>query len=213
MKLLLGRTTQTGRSSSSSSISLLSQSVTYMRVTSCLTVSLFHIIELYRSGIGAQAGGGEYWSGLTERSAKHLAERIQRNLEDWDLDGVDFYYMDSTPAAIWSGSHQDPGTSGAYALAVLMNLRRLVGNTKTITYSTSRFSASGYLYYTQMAIIATIHPYLDVINLDTYGALSQDQLADLELHNIPLSKIGLLTTRMTMDLIGPIVEQVIIDRP
>ena len=94
-----------------------------------------------------------------------------------------------------------------------MNLRRLVGNTKTITYSTSRFSASGYLYYTQMAIIATIHPYLDVINLDTYGALSQDQLADLELHNIPLSKIGLLTTRMTMDLIGPIVEQVIIDRP
>ena len=122
-----------------------------MRVTSCLTVSLFHIIELYRSGIGAQAGGGEYWSGLTERSAKHLAERIQRNLEDWDLDGVDFYYMDSTPAAIWSGSHQDPGTSGAYALAVLMNLRRLVGNTKTITYSTSRFSASGYLYYTQMA--------------------------------------------------------------
>jgi len=116
--------------------------------------------------------------------------------------------MDSTPAAIWSGSHQDPGTSGAYALAVLMNLRRLVGNTKTITYSTSRFSASGYLYYTQMAIIATIHPHLDVINLDTYGALSQDQLADLELHNIPLSKIGLLTTRMTMDLIGPIVDQV-----
>ena len=184
-----------------------------MRVTSCLTVSIFHNFELYRSGIGAQAGGGEYWSGLTERSAKHLAERIQRNLEDWDLDGVDFYYMDSTPAAIWSGSHQDPGTSGAYALAVLMNLRRLVGNTKTITYSTSRFSASGYLYYTQMAIIATIHPYLDVINLDTYGALSQDQLADLELHNIPISKIGLLTTRMTMDLIGPIVEQVIIDRP
>ena len=95
----------------------------------------FHNFELYRSGIGAQAGGGEYWSGLTKRSAKHLAERIQRNLEDWDLDGVDFYYMDSTPAAIWSGSHQDPGTSGAYALAVIMNLRRLIGNTKTITYS------------------------------------------------------------------------------
>ena len=64
-----------------------------------------------------------------------------------------------------------------------------------------------------MAIIATIHPYLDVINLDTYGALSQDQLTEFELHNTPLSKIGLLTTRMTMDLIGPIVEQVIIDRP
>ena len=64
-----------------------------------------------------------------------------------------------------------------------------------------------------MAIIATIHPYLDVINLVTYKPLSQDQLTDLELHNIPISKIGLLTTRMTMDLIGPIVEQVIIDRP
>ena len=86
-----------------------------------------------------------------------------------------------------------------------MNLRRLVGNTKTITYSTSRFSASGYLYYTQMAIIATIHPYLDV---DTYGALSQDQLTDLKLHNIPISKIGLLTTTMTMDQIGPVVQQV-----
>ena len=55
---------------------------------------------------------------------------------DWDLDGVDFYNMDVSYSASWSGTYQDPGTSATYAMAVLMHLRRLVGNTKTISYST-----------------------------------------------------------------------------
>ena len=62
-----------------------------------------------RSGISAQPGGGQSYSVLTERRAKLLAERIHKNIVDWDLDGVDFYNLDVTFSDAWSG-HGGPQT-------------------------------------------------------------------------------------------------------
>ena len=97
-----------------------------------------------RAGIAAQAGGGEYWAGLTPRYAVQLAERIHRNIIDWDLDGVDFYNLGvvSEGSYTWSGNGQLPGTSATYAMAVLKRLRQLVGSSKTISYTA--FSSNYY---------------------------------------------------------------------
>ena len=115
----------------------------------------------YRSGIAAQVGGGETYVELNRGYAQMLAARIQKNIVDWNLDGVDFYHLDITPGNAWSGPAYLP--SAIYAKAVLRHLRALVGNTKTISYST-RFHQFSF-DHPDMAIISAIHPYLDFITL------------------------------------------------
>ena len=159
-----------------------------------------------RAGIAAQAGGGEYWAGLSSRRAVQLAERIHKNIIDWDLDGVDFYNLGvvSEGSSYWSGEGQHPGTSATYAMAVLKNLRMLVGSGKTISYT----AFSGPVLFgndnivdSDTAIIAAIHPYLDFINLwqpDLYYdnnydfVLAEKALAEIEFLGIPLSKFGIM---------------------
>jgi len=166
----------------------------------------------YRSGIAAQGGGGETYVELTQRFAQMLAERIHNNIVDWNLDGVDFYHLDITPGNPWSGSAQDPGTSATYAKAVLRHLRALVGNTKTISYST-RFHQFSF-DHPDMAIISAIHPYLDFITLDlstpwtTSEPLSEEMLIELDFLGIPLSKIGIMMALPSSDSIDQIVGQV-----
>merc|ERR1719219_1951626 len=90
-------------------------------------------------------------------------------------------------------------------MAVLRHLRGLVGNTKTISYSTYHYTVH------DKAIISAIHPYLDFITLrDGYydGPLSQETLTDIDFHGIPMSKIGIMLNLPDPDKITEIVEQV-----
>ena len=156
-----------------------------------------------RSGISAQPGGGESYTVLCERFAKHLAERIHKNIVDWDLDGVDFYNLDVSNSYAWSGERQDPGTSATYSMAVLRHLRKLVGNTKTISYSTISnwvFDSSEYHFDPDTAIISAIHRYLDFITLSRVEPLSQEMLTDINFLGIPMSKIGIMMTQSWEDL-------------
>merc|ERR1712212_794882 len=153
-----------------------------------------------RSGISAQPGGGEVYAVLSNQNAGLLAERIHKNIVDWDPDGVDFYNYDQSPSLAWSGPHQDPGTSATYAMAVLSHLRRLVGNTKTISYSSYTFDLI------DTAIISAIHPYLDFITLTGSRPLSQETLTAIDFLGIPLSKIGIMMSLPEPDRIIQIVE-------
>jgi len=164
-----------------------------------------HSLTAYttRSGISAQGGGGEYYAVLNQRYAEHLAERIHKNIVDWDLDGVDFYNLDVSNSYAWSGEGQDPGTSATYAMAVLRRLRKLVGNTKTISYSTISnyvFDSSEYHFDPDTAIISAIHRYLDFITLTRVEPLSQEMLTDINFLGIPMSKIGIMMSQSWEDL-------------
>ena len=159
-----------------------------------------HELEAGRSGINAEGGGGGYYATLELKHALWLAERIHKNIVDWDLDGVDFYHLDVSYSPSWAGSKQDPGTSATYAYAVVKNLRELVGNTKTISYSTISYPVFGAGTDPDTAIISAIHPYLDFITLPSGdqnevqepGPLSQEALTEIDFLGIPLSKIGIL---------------------
>jgi len=142
----------------------------------------------YRSGISAQGGGGSYYAGETRYHAEHLAERIHKNIVEWNLDGVDFYHLAITPGNYDSGPFQNPGTNAAYAMTVLRHLRGLIGNTKTISYSTLNSTHDD----PDIAIISSIHPYLDFITLNLSEPLSEDMLIELDFLGIPLSKIGIM---------------------
>ena len=122
---------------------------------------------------------------------------------DWDLDGVDFYNPDVSIIYDWSGSRQDPGTSVTYAMAVIRRLQRLVGNTKTISYSTisnNVFDSSEYFFDPDTAIISAIHCYLNFTTLSTVEPLSQEMLRDINFLGIPMSKIGIMMSLSWEDL-------------
>ena len=67
-----------------------------------------------RSGISAQPGGGEYNVVLSYGQATQLAERIHKNIQDWNLDGVDFYHLDITPTQ--ASEMQKVGDTGDISL-------------------------------------------------------------------------------------------------
>ena len=163
-----------------------------------------------RSGISAQPGGGEYNVELSYGHATHLAERIHKNIQDWNLDGVDFYHLDINPLQAWSGRGQDPGTSATYAYAVLRHLRGLVGNTKTISYTTKpNYGLFERFLDPDTAIISAVHPYLDFITLWSTEPLNENQLAEMNFVGIPLSKIGIMMGYVpSSDSITEIVGQV-----
>jgi len=129
-----------------------------------------------RTGITAMGGGG-YLITETTYYGTELARRIYKNIVDWDLDGVDFF---------WAGLESNElsnrnGVNPTYHWAVVKELRRLVGPTKTISYTT--------IFGPEVSMLASCHPFLDYINIYYY---SDYYLGDLELYNIPLSKIGIL---------------------
>ena len=140
-----------------------------------------------KSGIRAQSGGGNPAPLENYRYAEQLATRIYNNILDWDLDGVDFFF---------SFQHEfeygDPGTSAVYHMEVIRRLRRKVGQTKTISYSTI-FQTFGYDSSThERAVIAACHPYLDYITIGSrYGhLLDTEAIAEIEFLGIPFHKLG-----------------------
>merc|ERR1712110_361503 len=133
-------------------------------------------------------GGGGYYAGETRYHGEHLAERIHKNIVEWNLDGVDFYHLAIKPGNHDSGSFQNPGTNVAYAATVLRHLRGLVGNTKTISYSTLNSTHDD----PDIPIISAIHPYLDFITLSLSEPLSEEMLIEFDFLGLPLNKIGIM---------------------
>jgi len=159
-----------------------------------------------RPGISAEGGGGAYYTDESRYHAEHLAERIHDNIVDWNLDGVDFYHLAITPSGI-NGEFQKPGANAAYAMAVVRHLRGLVGNTKIISYSTLNSTRDD----PDIAIISSIHHYLDFITLTLFEPLGEEMLIELDFLGIPLSKIGIMMgfgRNLTSDAINQIVGQV-----
>ena len=158
-----------------------------------------------KSGIAVQPGGGEIFQtpDKDNKHARHLAARIQKNIADWDLDGVDFFYLgngDWSYETDWSTAQITavPGAQVVYSLAVIKELRRLVGPSKTISYSTRFQPFSTLTTSYDSALISAAHPYMDFINLgqeldrppyDDF-ILSADSLAEIELLGIPMGKLG-----------------------
>jgi hypothetical protein len=144
------------------------------------------------TGITAQQGGGDVFYMEESRHARSLADRIYKNIVDWDLDGVDFFNAEASHC-YWHEHCQ--GTSVPFHLEVIGRLRRLVGNTKTISYTTLHqpFGYNSGYHYHERYVIAACHHLLDYITTG-YGdnVLSPDTLDDLAFFGVPLSKIGLL---------------------
>lgn len=146
-------------------------------------------LETYgvKSGITAMYGGGAFTI-ETSIYAWKLANRIYKNIQDWDLDGVDFFFAGEY-VDIWSGRN---GYNAAYHRAVIMELRELVGSTKTISYTTI-IGGFGHKSF-DIGVIASCHPFLDYINIGSYD---DESFTLLEMYGVPLNKVGLLLWKRT----------------
>ena len=126
--------------------------------------------------MSAENGGGSQHISEDQRAAYYLATRIAKNIRDWDLDGVDFYFDGPKEDQFWNPPGYEccvnPGNSAIYHLAVIKSLRRLLPKEKTISYTTTHdidFSCYdlqfGYGCATIMeTVIMAVHPYLDWIS-------------------------------------------------
>jgi len=155
--------------------------------------------EEKRYGISAQDGGGSKYIWEGKVSADHLANRIAKNIADWDLDGVDFYFDGPTEGQFWNppGSEccVNPGNSALYHLAVIKTLRKILPKEKTISYTTTHdvsFSCDDLLSCSTImnTVIMAGHHYLDWISFKASSAFDDKTLDDMEELGIPLSKVG-----------------------
>ena len=107
-----------------------------------------------------------------------LLRRISKNVADWNLDGVDFYFDGPQEGQFWVPPSDNeccvyPGNSALYHLAVITNVRKYLPSSKTISYTTAHdvdfkceiFSENYYDCSSIMkAVILAAHPYLDWIS-------------------------------------------------
>jgi hypothetical protein len=121
------------------------------------------ILSYGMGGISAQNGGGDRYLEEIPDNARKFAERVKKNVEDWNFDGVDFFNEDSDSSQYWDdscpGSCQDevnapydrwnkPGHSVVYHSLVIRAVREALGPTKTISYTKSRPYISSSYYHT-----------------------------------------------------------------
>lgn len=127
-------------------------------------------------GISAQNGGGLIHVPEDRTSADQLAKRIAKNVEDWNLDGVDFFFSGNPDALFWAPPNDPdifgliPGNSALFHLAVIKSLRlKYLPASKTISYSTNHdvsFKCENTATCTTImnTVIAAAHPFLDWIS-------------------------------------------------
>jgi len=145
---------------------------------------------LTRSGIAAMSASSGEFAGDYARYTDWLVERIFKNIEDWDLDGVDFFF-----AGTYSDDLSGHGFNVAFHMMVIQKLRNLVGSSKTISYSTIRDPLYIYNMGHELAVIASCHTLLDYINIASY-AFDSEAFECLERLGVPLSKVGILLTEL-----------------
>jgi len=153
-------------------------------------------------GISAEVGGGGSTHYEDGPNAIALAERIVKNVEDWDLDGVDFFFTGPQNSVqyyptttIPNYSMPGPGGSVVYHYMAIKALRGLLPPGKTISYTTTHavdfVNGEPYGHATLMeTVIAACHPFLDSISFHAEKALDYQNLEAIEALGIPLSKLG-----------------------
>jgi len=138
-----------------------------------------------RTGITAMGGGG-YFEVESNILAHQLAWRINENIKEWNLDGVDFFFAGDY-TNLWD---HYPGYNAVFHQEVISTLRGLVGSSKSISYSTIY---QPYQYNSHdKAVIAACHKYLDFINVGLDTIFNNEALAQLEFFDVPLSKVGIV---------------------
>ena len=125
-------------------------------------------------GISAENGGGSRHIAEDRVSAFALAQRIAKNVFDWELDGVDFYYNGNQELQYWVPPGEETfnfaGTSPAFHISVIMNLyHNLMNSGKTISLTTNQpvtisgITNAGIYETTFGTVIKAAHPYIDWI--------------------------------------------------
>ena len=102
-------------------------------------------------------------------------KRIAKNIYDWNLDGVDFYFDGPQESQFWVPPSDFeccvyPGNSATYHLAVIKALRlKYLPSSKTISYTTThdvnfKCEHSYDCISIMETVITAAHPYLDWIS-------------------------------------------------
>jgi hypothetical protein len=150
-------------------------------------------------GISAEVGGGGSTHYEDGPNAIALAERIVKNVEDWDLDGVDFFFTGPENSVQYypttSPYKTSPGGSAVYHYIAIKALRGLLPPGKTISYTTTHavdfVNGEPYGHATlSETVIAACHPFLDSISFHAEKALDYQNMEAMEALGIPLSKLG-----------------------
>ena len=130
------------------------------------------------NGISAENGGGSRHIAEDRVSALALAKRIAKNVFEWNLDGVDFFYNHNNEFQYWVPPGEEAaledfaGTSPGFHISVIKNLHGLFTHSgKTISYTSTRYTTisgelSGYdgVYESTFGtVIKAAHPYIDWI--------------------------------------------------
>ena len=68
-----------------------------------------------KTGLGPKTGGGESWESIDATQAEFLAQRIVKNVLDWDLDGVDIF------AYLSINNYMNPSLNVAFHYSVIKN--------------------------------------------------------------------------------------------
>jgi len=135
-------------------------------------------------GLGPKGGGGDNEAAEDISQARLLAERMAKNVADWDLDGVDIFTTGKYQAITW------PGQSVGFHHQVFKSLRSLLPPEKTISYTIMHHSDRD-TWHPMDAVIAVAHKYMDYINLQ-FIPEKEDSILGLLTNDfgVPASKIG-----------------------
>ena len=158
-------------------------------------------------GISAENGGGSSNTFEDHVAADYLAQRIAKNILDWNLDGVDFFFSGPHEGQFWnpegSGCCINPGNSATYHFSVIKALRTVyLPPTKTISYTTTHdvhFKSDCFPSQCRHAtimstVIAASHPYLNWISFKASTALDDANLDAIVNMGIPMEKVGAVFT-------------------
>ena len=132
-------------------------------------------------GLQAMKGGGQEYTAECVFWAQSLARRMAKNVEDWNLDGVDVFVIGGFERSL-------EGVNSAFHYHVFKHLRLLLSAEKTISYTIFSFNED---YEPMETVIAAAHKYMDYINIH----YAPDQEAEI-LHlltntiGVPANKIG-----------------------
>merc|ERR1712107_119673 len=166
--------------------------------------------ERVHGGISAQNGGGDQYMEEIPGNAAKFAARVKKNVEDWNFDGVDFFYLFQDDRQYWDdscpGHCQDypptygerwnqPGRSVEYNSRVIREVRAALGSSKTISLtSLGKFELGihneDYSYKMEMTnnVIVASHPYLDYITVAVNARADKGQESNF-------NHLGYLSTR------------------
>ena len=154
----------------------------------------------WKAGIGAENGGGSAPAWEDHVAAGKLATRIAKNVNDWNLDGIDFFYNSGLMNHFMTYETENgycrvwPGNTATYHFAVIRQLRAKLPAGKTISFTATNivdFRASSPIATTITTVIAACHPYLDWITLSD-NSINNENLDAMAAFGVPLSKVGVI---------------------